>query len=254
MIGKKERGKIIKDIESDPGVTNYFLGQKYNHSPHSINDIRKEHEVRKMEVEQEEEREELEQKELEQEPGVVDVDDLREMGTQMEYEKELAPTRAQIEHTKIKKHSERLAEEVEKKLDEDEGDLVRGKQLREIEEKRKIIADYQRDVIDKQFNPNYLQKGSHWYTQEMLDAYVVPRDKIIKELEGQISQMKREHPAELKQVKAQADNDGYLRGVSDGEQRGDVIVCYACGQPMSKSQLYIPCANCFNQGWPIQAR
>ena len=33
---------------------------------------------------------------------------------------------------------------------------------------------------------------------------------------------------------------------------GDNIVCYVCGQNLSKSHICIPYPNCLSAGWPIQ--
>jgi len=69
MIGDVEKQKIIADIEGDNTLTNYFLGTKYKHSPHSIADIREKYIAQKLEAEKEEEKKRLEQKEADESPA-----------------------------------------------------------------------------------------------------------------------------------------------------------------------------------------
>jgi len=243
MIGDTEKQKIIADIEGDSSITNYSLGSKYKHSPHSISTIRKKYEAQKLEAE----KEKLEAKEKE---GNIDVGSLKDMGVQMEYEKDVAPTRAQIEQLKAKAHSNRIIDKIEETLGEEDEAFERGKQLLKDEKKQKLFNEFYADLVKQKFNTAYPYTGTIWYTADMVNAYIIPRDKEISNLKQKISQMQADHTTELEQAKAQAEHDGYIRGISDG----DIVNCYACGQPMSKKRLAIPCPNCNNQGWILQGR
>lgn len=240
-------------MEDDSSISDYFFAKKYKISHNTAAKIRVELAEKKYK-EKETEEKELERKE---EKENIDNDALDKMGTQMEYRAEVAPTRATIEQEKIKRHSARLTEELQKKLDEDEGDAVRGKQEREREEKQEIIDEYYRDEIQPRFDNVYPYTKGTLFTREMVKEILAPYQQDAADLNGTIEQMKIEQAAELKaaeqehlgkiQEERQEKNFAIQAAYNQAKQDWGYTFCGSCGQPISTEILAgtrILCPNC----------
>ena len=220
MIDDTEIENILEDIRK--GASDYSIGKKYKHSPNTIKAIREKY-------------------------GEND-DDIDNGKNEKETLTPIESIGAMVERVKSKKRSERIVQQAEKMIDNEDEALERGRQLLETERRQEIIDEY----WDKSIQPKF--SNYEWYTAETVNNMINPLKNQIDTLKQQINQLNIDHANEIEQLKTNhANKVTQLESAVDTEKKdGDNIVCYVCGQNLSKSHICIPCPNCLYAGWPIQ--